>query len=280
MVKVVTDSTADIPTEMVERLGITIVPTYIVFDREAFRDGIDLTKEQFYAKLATSKVLPTTAAASTGTYEAIYGRLAAETDEIVSIQVAANLSAIYNVASTAAESVASATGTRIHVIDSGQVTMGYGWMAVAAAEAAERGAGVDEIVALVTGIKARSHVIAMLDTLEFVYRGGRVSWAQAMIGTLLRVKPMIDVTLGEVRLLERTRTTERAMERLVERIAALGPLERAVVLHANAPALAKRLMAKVQAIAPGWEPISCPAGVTIASHAGPGAVGIACVAAG
>lgn len=279
MVKIVTDSTADIPPELVERLGITIVPTYIIFDGQAYRDGIDLTKEQFYAMLAASKGVPSTAAASIGTYEDIYRRLAAEADAIISIQVAAHLSAIHSVASVAAASVSGAAGVPIHVVDSTQVTMGYGWMAVAAAEAAQQGQAPDDILAMVNTMPARSHVLAVLDTLEFVHRGGRVNWAQALLGTLLRIKPMIDVTGGEVRLLERARTMDRALDRLVEHIAALGPLERAIVLHANAPQLGEQLIARLAGVLPGWEPISTPAGVTIASHAGPGAVGLACVLA-
>ena len=279
MVKIVTDSTADIPVEMADRLGIAVVPTYIIFDRDTYRDGIDMTKDQFYARLQVSRTVPSTAAASIGAYEEVYQRLAEETDEIVSIQVVARLSAIHSVATKAAENVASATGARIQVIDSGQLSMGSGWMAIAAAEAARRGRSLDEVVAIVESMKPRTHTMAVLDTLEFVHRGGRVNWAQALIGTLLRVKPMIDVALGDIKLLERARTMDRAMERLVARITALGPLEHAIVLHTNAPALAQQLMARVRVIQPDWKPIATPAGVTIASHAGPGAVGIACVTA-
>lgn len=278
MIKIVTDSTADIPPNIAKQLDITVVPAYIVFGRETYRDGVDLTKDQFYHKLASSPELPSTAAPSIGEYEAIYDRLAEESDAIVSIQLIGTLSAIHNSASVAAANVAVATGTRIEVIDSSQVTMGYGWMAIAAAEAASQGQGVDEIVSLVNSMKPRAHVLAVLDTLEFVHRGGRVGWAQALLGTLLRVKPMIDVWGGDVKLVERTRTMDRALARLVERLRAIGPLERAIVLHADAPSLAEQLADHLQAIYPHWERMITRAGVTIAAHAGPGAVGIACVA--
>jgi len=280
MVRVVTDSTADIPPEMAEKLGITVVPSYIAFGSETYQDGVDLTKQQFYDRLNASRVIPTTAAPPIGAYEEVFHRLAKETDEIVSLQVVGRLSALYSVALLAAQNVSQATGIRIEVVDTGQATMGYGWMAVAAAEAAGRGETLDQIVALVEGMKPRARVLAILDTLEYVHRGGRVNWAAAMIGTLLRVKPIIEIRLEQVELVERTRTTERSLERLIERIQLLGRLEQAIVLHTNAPSLAERLAERLQAIHPEWEPLIAQAGVTIASHAGPGAVGVALVAAG
>ncbi len=276
MIRIVTESTADIPRDMVTRLGITIVPSYVVFGTETYRDGVELTKRQFYERLAATNVIPTTATPPPAIYEEVYRRLARETDEIVSIHLAANLSGLYNAASVAARSVSEAN---IAVIDSGQITMGYGWMAVAAAEAAQRGDSLKQVIALVEGMKDRSRLLAVLDTLDFVHRGGRVGWVQAMIGTLLQIKPVINVRLGEVNLLERTRTWKRALDRLMEMVQALGPLERAIVLHANAPDRAELVADRLQVVAPGWERLVGQAGVTIASHVGPGAIGIAFVAA-
>jgi DegV family protein with EDD domain len=132
-------------------------------------------------------------------------------------------------------------------------------------------------VAMVEEMKHRTRVLAILDTLEFIYRGGRVSWVQAMVGTLLRIKPIIEVRSGEVKLVERARTLSRALQQLVDLIQSLGPLERAIVVHADALRVAERLADRLQEIDPGWKRLIGPAGVTIASHAGPGAVGIACV---
>jgi len=279
MVGVVTESTADIPPEMAESLGITVVPTYIAFGSETYRDGVDLTKQQFYDRLIASRVIPTTATPPIGAYEEVFSSLANETDGIISLQVDGKLSALYSVAAIAAQNVSQAMGVRIEVVDTGQLTMGYGWMAVAAAEAARRGETLGQIVTLVEGMKPRARVLAILDTLEFVHRGGRVSWAKAMLGTLLHVKPIIEVYLGSVELLERARTTERSLNRLIERVQAMGQLERAIVLHTNAPSLAERLAVRFQAVYPEWEPLIGQAGVTIASHIGPGAVGVAWVSA-
>lgn len=276
MVRIVTESTADIPPEMVAELGITVVPSYVLFGTESYRDGVELTKEQFYEKLAASRQIPTTATPPPALYEEAYHRLAGETDEIVSIHLAARLSGLYSAAAVAAQNVPQ---VRIVVLDSGQVTMGYGWMVVAAAEAARRGATLDQIVALVEDMKDRCWVLASLDTLEFLHRGGRVNWVQAMIGALMRIKPIVQVWRGEVSLLERTRTRARSLTRLVELAQGLGTLERVIVLHTQAARRAESLADQLQALDPAWVRLIGPAGVTIASHAGPGAVGIACVTA-
>ena len=276
IVRVVTDSTADVPSDIVASLGITVIPSYVVFGSESYRDGVELTKAQFYEKLVTSQAVPVTAAPSPQIYEEAYRRLSREASEIISIHLASKYSSLFSAASIGARSVSDAI---IAVVDSEQVTMGYGWMVVAAAEAAQQGATLAQMVALVEGMKPRSRVLAVLDTLEYLHRGGRVAWVQATLGTLLRVKPIVEVRPGEILLAERARTLERALGRLVDRIRALGPLERAIVLHASAPHLAQRIADQLQTLAPAWDRRIGQAGVTIASHTGPGAVGIACVTA-
>lgn len=274
MVRIVTESTADIPAELAAKLDIAVVPSYVIFGSESYRDGVELTKEQFYERLSAAREIPTTATPPPATYEEVYRRLAAETNEIVSIHLTASLSGLHNAASLAAQNVPEA---QIVVIDSEQVTMGYGLMAVAAAEAAQQGATLEEVVGVIEGMKDRARVLAVLDTLEFLYRGGRVGWAQAALGTLMRIKPIIEVQRGEVRLVERARTQKRSFDRLVAMIRALGPLERAIVLHADAPQRAEQLADEVQALHPEWQRLVGHAGVTVASHTGPGAIGIACV---
>jgi len=276
MVRVLAESTADIPAEMAADLGITVVPSYVVFGSETYRDGVDLSRQEFYEKLETTRTIPTTGAPPPNLYEEAYRRMAQTEDDIVSIHLAANLSALHNVALLAARNVPE---TRIVVVDSGQVTMGCGWMAIAAAEAARRGETLDQIVALVEGMKERTHVLAVLDTLDYLYRGGRVGWVQALVGTIMRIKPIIGVHGGQVLLLERARTWTRSIHRLLGLIADLGPLERAMILHANAPDMANHVADQLPAIMPNWNRFIAPAGVTIASHVGPGAVGIACVRA-
>ena len=276
MVKVITDSTSDIPAELVEKLGITVVPSYVMFGTESYRDGVELSRHQFYEKLVSTRDIPTTAAPPPAIYQEVYRQLAEETEEMVSIHLAARYSGIYSSAAVAAQDI---SGARIAVIDSDQVTMGYGWLVVAAAEAAQRGASYDEIVALVQGMKPRTRVLAALGTLEYLHRGGRVDWIQAVVGTLLRIKPIVEVRMGEINLVERARTLGRSLGRLLVLVQELGPLERAIVLHTNAPNLASSFADELQRVNPDWKRLIEQAGVTIASHAGPGAVGVACVTA-
>lgn len=276
MVKIVTDSTADLPADLAARMGITVVPALVMFGSTSYREGIDLTHDEFYAKLVESKIIPTTGAPPPGVYEEVYRRLAQETNEILSVHLAANLSALYNVASVAAAAV---SGARIALVDSQQITLGYGLIALAAAEAAQRGEPLAQILDRVEGWKKRARVYAALDTLEYIHRGGRVSWVAAVIGTLMHIKPIVQVLDGEVRLVERVRTSARAEQRLLELVQDLGPLEKAVVLHTNAPNRAERLADRIQELDPRWERMIAPAGVIIASHAGPGAVGVACLLA-
>ncbi len=276
MVKIVTDSTADLPADLAARMGITVIPALVMFGSTSYREGIDLTHDEFYTKLVESKIIPTTGAPPPGVYEEAYRRLAQETDEIISIHLAANLSALYNVASVAAATV---SGARIALVDSQQVTLGYGLIALAAAEAAQRGESMTRILERIEGWKKQARVFAALDTLEYIHRGGRVNWVAAVIGTLMRIKPIVQVYEGQVQLVERVRTSARAEHRLMELIKDLGPLEKAVVLHTNAPNRAERLADHVQELDPRWERLIAPAGVIIASHAGPGAVGVACLLA-
>lgn len=276
MIRVLAESTADIPAELAAELGITIVPSFVVFGSDSYRDGVELSRKEFYEKLETTRTIPTTGTPPPAVYEEAYRRMGQAKDGIVSIHLAANLSALHDVALVAARNVPEA---KITVIDSGQVTMGCGWMAIAAAQAARRGETLEQIVEIVEGMKERTRVLAILDTLDFIYRGGRVGWVQALVGTLMRIKPIIDVHQGQVLLLERARTRTRSIRRLLDRVAALGPLERAAVLHTNAPETANHVADQLAGTIPNWERLIAPAGVTIASHVGPGAVGVACVTA-
>jgi DegV family protein with EDD domain len=276
MVRIVTDSTADIPDSIAAELGIRVVPSYVIFGAETYRDGVELTKEQFYRLLTSSSALPTTAAPPPATYEEAYRELSRDTQEILSIHLASQLSALSSSAALGAREVPEA---RIVIVDSGQVTMGYGWLAIAAAEAARRGEPLDSIVAHVEDMKRRARVVAVLDTLEFLRRGGRVGWGRALLGTVLNIKLMVEVHAGQVNLLERIRTLGRALDHLMDYVQSLGPLERAIVLHTGAPHLAEEIAGRLQVLDPGWQRLIGEAGVTIASHAGPGAVGIALVSA-
>jgi DegV family protein with EDD domain len=276
LVKIVTDSTADIPEELAAELEITIVPCNVHFGRETYRDGIELSKGEFYTRLETSPTLPTTSAPAAGLFETTYRELANETDQILSIHLAGALSAIYNSACLGAETIPN---LEVVLIDSGQASMGLGWLVIAAARAAQEGQSLARIVALVEDMKPRVRLFAALDTLEYLRKGGRVGKTVAVLGTLLNIKPLIEVRDSAVLPLERVRTRRKSIERLIELVAELGPLEELAVLHSNAPQEAQRLAEEVSFLHSLERILIAEVGVIIGTHAGPNGLGVACVIA-
>jgi DegV family protein with EDD domain len=224
---IVTDSTADIPPNLVEEHHIQVVPNIIVIEGESLEDGSGISREEFYTRLPEMKVSPTTATASSGTYQALYERLLQQGYEnILSIHTSSLLSGIFNAASVAAQSF----GERVRVIDSGYVTMGLGFQVLAAAEAAARGLGLQAIQDHLTDVRKRVRIIAMLDSLEYLRRSGRVSWAKARLGNWLHLKAFVEVKYGRVLSLGEARTRRKGIERLKEFLRNLGPLERLAIL--------------------------------------------------
>ncbi|MDH7485954.1 MAG: DegV family protein [Anaerolineae bacterium] len=271
-VQIITDSTTDIPPDLAQRLGITVIPCLVRFGEKFYRDGVDLTREAFYALLRKGPVA--TSQPPIGVFEQVYHQAAERGREIISIHAAGRLSGIYNAACAAARNLPQAI---VEVIDSRSASLGAGLLAVAAAEAAQRGESLATIAAQVQEMAGRVRVLAVLDTLDYIRRGGRVAWALAMIGSLLSIKPLVMLKEGQVDLLERPRTLSAALRRLVERVRELGPLEQMWVLHTQAPEAAARLADMLAALFPRERMVIAEAGVTIAAHAGPGAVGVACL---
>lgn len=228
---IVTDSTADISSEQALSNDIRIVPAILVIDGRSLEDGRGITREELYRQLPTMKTLPTTAAPATGSFQTVYDALFKEgVDQICSIHVASNLSSIYNSAIIAAKNF----GTRVHVIDSRHLTLGIGYQVLAAAEAAKSGKAINDVKKAIEDIQKRIHLVAMLDTLEYVRRSGRVSWARSNLGNLLQLKPFLGINNGQVIRLGETRTRQKGIERLQKMLSDLGPLEKLAVLHTNA----------------------------------------------
>ena len=277
-VHILTDSTSDVPPKVAERLRITVVPAYIQFGNQSYRDGDSpggLGREEFYAQLPTMPVVPTTAVPPAHEFAMAYRSLVVEADEVIAIVVSTNLSGMYNVARLGAQDVPE---LKVHVVDSGQLTMGLGWMVIAAAEAAAEGKSAQEILALVEDMKPRVHVYAALDTLEYLRRSGRVSWARAKAAQILRIKPIVEVLLGKVTDIGRTRTGRRAIERLVELTRALGPLERLAILHTCAPGIENLRHHLADLCSPGLM-LTVVATTIVGAHVGPRGLGVAAVTA-
>lgn len=273
-IRILTDSTCDIPPQIAEKLAVKVVPVYINIGSDSYLDGVELPRREFFINLPNYDSFPTTAAPASGTFTAAYQQLAQEgATDIISLHIAANLSNTYNAARLGAEDV---QGAKVTLWDTRQLTMGSGLQVIAAAEAAAAGRSLDEILALLQDIRSRTRIYAVLDTLEFLRRSGRVGWAQFGLGTLLRIKPVIEVYESEVIMKDRVRTWNRATRRLIELVELQQPFERIAVLHANNIEGARRLQEQIAALfPPGEEPIFMEITPAIGSHIGPGAVGFA-----
>ena len=276
LIRIVTDSTADLPPELAAEWGITVVPCLVHFGRETFQEGVDLSHAEFYRRLAATPELPTTASPGPGVFATAYRQLAVETKQIVSIHLSSKLSAVYNAAHLGAEGI---PGAEVAVVDSSTVSMGLGWLAVLAARAARMGRSLQEIVRLVEAVRPRVRVFALLDTLEYLRRGGRVSQLVAMLSALLSVKPMISVEEGDVLPLGRVRSRRKAVARLVSLVEELGPLAELAVLHSRARQAAEALADRLAAFFPRQRMVIAEVGTVIGTHVGPNGLGMACVIA-
>lgn len=272
-IAVVTDSTADIPSELIAELPIRVVPTIMVIEGQSYEDDGQFTREEFYRRLPDTQPPPTTAAPAVGAFEQVYQALLGEGfDRIVSVHVASALSGVYNAAHAAAQSF----GERIVVVDSEQLSMGLGFQAINAARAAGRGDSLQNVLQRIDDTRRHTRLVAMLDTLEYVRRSGRVSWARAALGNLLRLKPFIEVDAGRVLRLGEARTRAKGISRLREMLQELDSVIQLAILHSNAEADAQDFLAS----------LSLPETVSthivnvtpvIGTHVGPNALGFVAI---
>jgi DegV family protein with EDD domain len=268
---VVTDSTADLEPELQQRLGLVVVPLVVNWDGKTYRDKIDLGPSEFYGRLRTSKSLPKTGAPSIAAFEAAFREQLTLHDGVVSVDLASGLSGTCNVARRAAESVDQ---QRIRVVDSGSVSVCMGWLAEMAVNLGREGAPLDAIVERLEEARGRLRILALVETLTFLQRGGRIGRAAALAGTLLSVKPILSVGNGEVAPVERVRTMNGALRRLVELVVAQGPIERLGVMHADSPANAAEVEAQLRAHFPEVTIDRGELGPVVGTHGGPGVIGV------
>jgi len=270
MVCVVTDSTSDIPRQMVADLGIVVVPLTIAFGAESFRDGIDLTPTQFLAKLKSSDVLPKTSQPPITAFEAVFREALDDDKDVVCITLSAALSGTFNAARLAAEAVGS---DRIQIIDSRATTMQEGWLVVAAARAAKTGADATEVATVARNAIPRAKLYAVLQTLDYVHKGGRIGKAQQLVGSALAIKPILSFVEGVLVPVERVRTWKKAVGRITDLIVPT-PTD-IIVIHSDNLNDAQRVAADLRRSYPRAHIDIGHAGATISTYAGPGALGVA-----
>jgi DegV family protein with EDD domain len=270
-VRVVTDSACDLPDDLIERDGIEVVPLTIRFGKEELVDRKELSTDEFWRRLADSNVLPETSAPSAGAFEAAFRRLVADgATGIICINLSSKLSATMQSAQVAAQAVQA--DCPVVVVDSLMVSMGLGTLCLTAARRAADGDSLESIVANVTDRRNRSKLYGTLDTLEFLKKGGRVGNARALLGSMLAIKPVLEVRDGEVEEAGKVRTRSKALRLLVDRVKE-GPFENLAVLHGNAPDL-DELLDLLEPLAPRDEILVGQIGPVIGTHAGPRVIGV------
>ncbi|HMC51415.1 MAG TPA: DegV family protein [Acidimicrobiales bacterium] len=272
-IRVVTDSACDLPPELAEEHEIDVVPLTIRFGDQELLDRRDLTPEQFWARCAASPRLPETAAPAPGAFQQAYVRAAEQgAAGVVCVAISSALSATYQSAVTASQAVAGRIPVR--VVDSRSVSIGQGLMALTAARMAREGKALDDVAGVAEDLVARTRVFAALDTLENLKRGGRIGGAEAFLGSLLSIKPIIEVRDGVVESESRQRTRGRSLQYLVEKVRQLGDIDNLAVMHANASDVGQLLdlLASVYSRA---QILVGQVGPVIGTHAGPGAIGVA-----
>lgn len=277
MIRIVTDSSADIPEHIAAALDISVVPLIVTFGSESYREGVDITHDEFYERLIREAPnLPKTAIPSPGDFTDVYRRILDEGDEIISVHLSSSLSGLFNVATLAAREV-DPGNKRITLIDSRNVSMCLGWTAITAAELALRDESKETIVAQVLDMLPRLRIPSFLDTLEFIKHGGRIGGAEALLGTVLDVKPLLHLEGGTVAPLEKVRTRGKALDRLVELAKELSPFDDLAVMHTHAPELAEELAKKLSAVHPRGNILIAETGIVMGTHTGPNSLGICAV---
>jgi len=272
-VAIVTDSTADLPAQLVRSRGITVVPLTLNFEGRSLLDGVEIRPSEFYRRLPNATTHPTTSQPSAGQFAEAYSQLLNDHAEVVSIHISEKLSGTY---ASAVQGAEMTDPKRVHVVDSQLVSMSLGLITLAASEMAASGADAESIVARASEMRPHVQTYFSVATLEFLRRGGRIGRASALLGSVLQVKPVLCIRDGLVTPLERVRTFDRALNRIAEltREVDRGKGLCVIVGHADAEADAERVARELEPVAETL--MIQPLGPVVGAHAGPGVVGVGC----
>jgi DegV family protein with EDD domain len=275
-VRIVTDSTCDLPEEVVNNYNISVIPLHINQGEKSYLDGIELTREEFYARLSDYNPAPTTATPSPETFRLKFEQLAEEgAQSILSIHISESLSATINSARIAAEQFKRIPVT---VLDSTQLSLGLGFIVEKAAQMSELGHKMDEILSNLQELMKHTYVFASLKTLEYLRRSGRMHFALARLGEILQIKPLLHMNQGNPTA-HRARTQRRATERLMEWLHEYAPYERLAIVHAGVQTEAENMLKHIKEFTPDGEILIAQITPVLGSHLGIGALGFACVSA-
>jgi DegV family protein with EDD domain len=275
-IQIVTDSTADLPDNLIKEYQISVVPLYVNIKTtnglESLRDGVDIDHTTFYQTLANNDNLPTTSQPSAQDFYEVYKPMVDAGSQIISIHVSSKLSATYNAASQAKAMIGP--NAPIEIVDSQQVSVGLGLIVLKAAQAIKETKELNDIASLIENIRNRIEVYVAVDTLDFLQKGGRIGKAAAFLGSVLKLKPILTMDEGEVRPLERVRTRIKAINRLAHLASSGGPIEDLFVFHNTTPEDCQSLQDTLTKQLPLKTITVCRLGPVVGTHAGPGAIGL------
>jgi len=273
-VKVVTDSTAYLEASVAKRLGITIVPLTVCLGDEIFREGVDITAEEFFQKLDRSSAMPVAFPPSVEDFQAVYTRLSKTTDQIMSIHISSKLSQTCSIATAASQFLLGRC--EITVVDSLTTSLGLGILATAAAQAAAQGQSLDEIEFLIRGMIPRIYIVFLAETLEYLERAGRIGQAQALLGSMLNIKPFLAIEDGEIIPLEKVRDREGAVDKLFEFVSEFSYIEQMAIMQSTPEPIeeTKMLIERLEIIFPKIKPPILVYGPVLACHIGPNGLGV------
>ena len=271
-VKIVTDTLSDITGDLAKELDLTVIPLYVRFGEEIFRDRVEITSEQFYQRLVYEDIFPSTTQPTPNDFLAVYEELAKETDEILVIVVSSKLSGTYQSA-TQAKGILK-NKCRINIVDSLSVAMGQGLIVIAAASAVKNGANLDEATEFTQKAVTRSHLIPYFDTLKYLAKGGRIGKAQGLLGAMLSVKPILTMKDGELAPLTRVRSLSGGLDYLYNVVANAGKIEYLAVEHATTPGDADKLAERFGGIFPKESIYRSVISPVIGTYAGPNALAV------
>jgi len=271
-VRIVTDSSADLPADLAQQHGITVLPCYVVVDDQTFKDGVEINADDFYRRLQAEGRTPTTAQPTVADFQEVYRELTGRGDQVVSIHVSGKLSGTLN---SAEQAKASIDGAEIEIIDSQLASIPLGLVVLDAAINAAEGGNYHDIADKVRQGLGTHHGLFALDTLVYLQKGGRIGKAQAFMGSILSVKPILKLQNGEAHPVERPRNSERAMRRLVELAKELAPVRRLAVIHSTNPERMAVLKEQLTGLVPADQIIEARFGSTLGTYIGPEALGVA-----
>ncbi len=276
-IKIVTDTLSDITSDLAQELGVTVVPLYVRFGEEVYRDRVEITTEEFYRRLVAEAALPSTTQPTPNDFAEVFNNLAKETDEILVIVVSSKLSGTYQSAMQAKELVKGKC--RIEIIDSLSVAMGLGLIVITAVKAVQAGSSLDEVADLARGAIPRIHIIAYFDTLKYLAKGGRIGKAENMLGSMLSVKPILTVRGGEMAPLTRVRSLNAGLDYLYNAAAGCSRIEGLALEHGTTPDDADKLVERLDSLFPKERIYRGVISPVIGTYAGPNPLALTIFAA-